>query len=679
METNLDQLYSLRKNFSVIGITGRTGSGCSDVAKVLSLPFSELDNIRTPSYFDPIKNVFGRKYSIAYNYTQHNWKKYKIIEYKAVLLFMMVKDIETETIEPHLNNYFVEDFRKDVDIEKIQLLASALKKIFKKHSLLIQQIQELGSIKDLSNPADLQALSGLFWGKEFKLMSNDVDKLLRTNGVFSRVRLLHHTASNYRKSGQPLETEVHSPEHIYTIAIVINRIIKATKHIDEFKHCHVVIDSLRNSLEINFFKERYSAFFLIAVKSDNRKARLLNKYSDHDNTEAVVNKLLSLDETEYECNDFQKGNFFAPDVQNCIQIADYHINYNTEDLTANRSNEIFLRRYNNSFFSMQEQLLKLQGLILQPGLITPHATERVMQMAFTARLNSGCISRQVGAVVTDDNFSTKAVGWNDIPKGAVPCSVRDIRDLVAEKSEFGFTNFELGKGIKETESISGSGDQELDEESIKFNQYLKEQYSSEKIPDNKLGGRNCSFCFKNAYNSFTGKENQVHTRSLHAEENAMLQISRYGGQGLQGGYLFTTASPCELCAKKAYQLGIQSIYYIDPYPGISRNHILKSNKEEDPKMVLFAGAVGNAYHKLYSPFMSKKDEIALLTELKLETPPNTKARAIQKMLDGKIDQKTKEVLNEKLKDREDPFSDFIEIVKKGLAEDTTNLEENTVK
>lgn len=32
----VDKIYKLRKNFVVIGLTGRTGSGCSTVAKLLS-------------------------------------------------------------------------------------------------------------------------------------------------------------------------------------------------------------------------------------------------------------------------------------------------------------------------------------------------------------------------------------------------------------------------------------------------------------------------------------------------------------------------------------------------------------------------------------------------------------------------------------------------------------------
>lgn len=111
------------------------------------------------------------------------------------------------------------------------------------------------------------------------------------------------------------------------------------------------------------------------------------------------------------------------------------------------------------------------------------------------------------------------------------------------------------------------------------------------------------------------KDNQVHTRSLHAEENAFLQLAKYGSDGIEGGNLYTTASPCELCAKKAFQLGIKNVFYIDPYPGISLDHILKSGtRDSRPNVQLFQGAVGQAYHRLYDPVLPYKDELKALMD-----------------------------------------------------------------
>ena len=123
----------------------------------------------------------------------------------------------------------------------------------------------------------------------------------------------------------------------------------------------------------------------------------------------------------------------------------------------------------------------------------------------------------------------------------------------------------------------------------------------------------------------------------------MLQISKHGGQPLENGILYTTASPCELCAKKAFQLGIKDVVYIDPYPGISRSQILKNGKKP-PKMKPFNGAIGRAYHSLYEPFMSYKDEIQLI----LETKPQPREGVLKENLIKQVkDDRLKELLNSK--------------------------------
>jgi deoxycytidylate deaminase len=159
-----------------------------------------------------------------------------------------------------------------------------------------------------------------------------------------------------------------------------------------------------------------------------------------------------------------------------------------------------------------------------------------------------------------------------------------------------------------------------------------------------LKGRNICYCFKSIHNSYVDGKNQVHTRSLHAEESAFLQISKYGGTGILGGKLFTTASPCEICAKKAYQLGIKVIYYVDPYPGISNEQIFNvgSNK---PEVRLFNGAIGNAYHWLYEPLMSYKEELSLILDLDIQDLIKIKDK---KIIENKIKIDALEMENQRL-------------------------------
>ena len=142
------------------------------------------------------------------------------------------------------------------------------------------------------------------------------------------------------------------------------------------------------------------------------------------------------------------------------------------------------------------------------------------------------------------------------------------------------------------------------------------QCLNEEIPDNGINeelakyGLRYSYCFRSRYNKYKGQKDQVNTRSLHAEENTMLRLSKVGGKGLDGGIMYVTASPCVLCSKKAYQIGIKEIVYLDPYTDIAPDLIIHCGWNP-PKLRPFMGAIGTTFDKLYRPFMPFKDELAI--------------------------------------------------------------------
>lgn len=394
-------------------------------------------------------------------------------------------------------------------------------------------------------------------------------------GESSFVRLYQIIGKNIRLSGDPYKESLEEGK-FFTLAERINSVIKKIHEERQARRerTFIVIDAIRNPLEALFFQDRYSSFFLMAISAPegDRQARLRAlKYSESD--------IASIDQVEYTPHDLDETAFYSvQDIQACLQRADLYVS--NPNVTAKV----------NQFQGLANQLIRFVSLIRRPGIVTPSALERCMQIAYTAKLNSGCISRQVGAVVTDINFSVRSIGWNDAPHGQVPCNLRNRNDLLGGSDSSAYSNFER-----------------TDEKYLANFSNSSERFSI--IPND---GRNNAFCFKSEYNDFTGERNQVHTRSLHAEENAFLQISKYGLSSIEGGLLFTTASPCELCAKKAYQLGITKIYYIDPYPGIALNHILQGGSK-NPALVLFSGAIGRAFHRLYSPIVAYKDELNALT------------------------------------------------------------------
>lgn len=250
--------------------------------------------------------------------------------------------------------------------------------------------------------------------------------------------------------------------------------------------------------------------------------------------------------------------------------------------------------------------MKFSSLILHPGLITPSSEERCMAVAYTSKFNSSCISRQVGAVITNQYHSIRTIGWNDVAYGQIPCGLRDMREISGFKDcklkSYCYSSFELNRG------------QEIYDEEEGFIGKVKTDYN-ENLKNPLFKGLPLPYCFKTLHNRYEGNKNQVFTRSLHAEENAILQMAKYGGEPLMNGVIYVTASPCELCSKKLYQIGVRKIVYIDPYPGIARQQIINAGFKR-PQLKIFEGAYGATYFKLYQPFMSYKDELEIRMEHK---------------------------------------------------------------
>ena len=667
----MDNLYSLRKNFTILGITGKSGAGCSQIAKSLANP--EFAQSLEPLLESETSNTEQLKLNVCINYllNKNNWCNYKIVNYKDVLFLHLIYEsifeannknqainniIETITQNGNSkNSSFSNRFDNDSEsLRRIRVFLENEKSIwydYPSKNLTSNSLKIcLSSKKECPDFYSYYFDYFEDFSKRFFYLLNSIDFTKST-------RLSHDLANNLRAFGTVISDDFSNAgvEHVYTVAETINRIIKNWKA--ENASTKIIIDSLKNSLELLYFKEKYAAFYSIAAnKSDVERNHYIEKYINDnyknyselerkDHTE----KTLFLSSQEYKGKQVNSGEFLYPDIENCIQKSDYHVFFSNYASVTEKEFQDYhltiskecpvkikdkleneLKGYAN--LSLEVQLSKLVSLINRPGIITPTAYERSMQVAYNAKVNSGCISRQVGAVVTDASYSVKAIGWNDIPRMQIPCNLRSANDLIENKNASHFSDFEKGLDGKYKDGE-------------KFNEKFKKEFNS--LDTTKLEGRHCSFCFKTFHNEFEGEKNQVHTRSLHAEENAMMQITKYGGQGLKKGNLFTTASPCELCSKKAFQLGVKNIFYIDPYPGIATKHILKNSKNISarPNLIMFQGAVGRSFHKLYDPFMPHKDELSILANIKPKENKKLKIKALTESKDERI--LIEKILNDK--------------------------------
>ena len=430
-----------------------------------------------------------------------------------------------------------------------------------------------------------------------------------------------------------------SAEHLFDLSKRINQFIKVLRAYGimsiqektaqtlpkrkERNSVFIIINNFKNFFEAYYFKRRYAAFYLIAVSCE--EAARKEKFKDTDkygkmrlreelslgkrvfrsanreigfsiNRDDINNQLnnttqkFSDKEKEFLIDCYSnailyksyKNNlapFILQDVISCIENSDIFV---TRDYEAGDSN------YDHQLI---KQLARISTLILHPGLLVPTKIERCMQIAMTAKLNSGCLSRQVGAVVTDKEYNVLSLGWNDAPCNAEKCIRRNLFDIINKEDKRAYSKFELNND--------------------EYRDYL-ETISKELTPrKTELKGLPMAFCFKDVYQDLIGQRDQIYTRALHGEERAIASCS---SNAIKGGYLFTTSSPCELCAKRAKQAGIKKIYYIELYPGISRDHVIEIGpKHSRAEYHFFVGATGLAYIKLYTPLIPYKDELAALS------------------------------------------------------------------
>lgn len=588
--SGLDTIYKERKKFIILGLTGRTGSGCTTLSKLLTKNnFCNFNAQRPKSSL--FENDEERKYKIVYDYLKEQWVTFhhiKMSDIVSTFLLDLTLDEFDEIYKTVLEGHVTKN-KPELDIK--------LRGLYERyHAMRIDS--KTHAENNQSNLHNEEIYN--FYFNELPEFSRLIRIFLNKIEPGSYTRFYQLVGNNIRKSGCA-NIDVYDSDKVYMLAQRANLLIKILRHRskDTGENVCVVLDAIRNPYEAFFFRERYSAFYLISVSTESnvRTNRLLNQSG------ISQEEVSDIDSRENPKSLKGEDRFWSLDIQRCIETADIHL-YNPDD--------------HSKFKLLKTQLVKYLSLIMHPGIITPSQDERCMHIAYNAKFSSGCISRQVGAVVTDTEFSIKAVGWNNVAQGQTPCNLRRVEDLLSNEDEPAFSHFE------KTDS--------------KFIERVKSVYDFKPENQIKFNGKPVSFCFKDIKNSIDDEKNQVHTRALHAEENAFLQISKYGGMPVKGGRLYSTASPCELCSKKAYQLKIDTIIYIDPYPGISNDHILNCGKNI-PNLKLFSGAIGRAYQQLFESIIPYKDEMEIGLRL---TFPDQK-----KILSEKNEELIKE--NEKLK------------------------------
>lgn len=641
----LKHLYNNRKNFNILALTGPIGCGIDDLTEIISTDFDQWkDQVRDPkniivnipenkndksiSEHQIIKQmVFKRKYTICHNFWSSYHEKYTILEYnKIALLYTLTwiakssqnrnefqKNIlntlsEVITQTNHVKKYL----NKENEQEAKEIVTSLFSNVLNRIGNIISFEQLYDDIKkqdEILRPFNLTDEKKDTFPDYFLTKNSIFDTFyslfcsnLKKEDYFIFHYLWHLIGSNIRKYGSPTKRDKNESDNgdsLFYLIELLNIIIKESKKNNQRLYC---ISKLSNSLEIRYLKERYNAFYPIAIHTENELQKIIeediNQFvpTNDEKKERIKKYSFNLCTTEIKIDDYKNGECTSPDIEQCVSQAEIHIRIKPFNQTNNSKSE---------FYSTAEQWMKFASLIFHPGLITPSSDERCMEVAYTARLNSSCVSRQVGAVITNAAHSIRSIGWNEVPYGQIPCGLRSLSDIVNKDfknyKQYMYSDFERGDSNKT----------DIYKDGKTFQKKVNEDYEGIINEMNKRSHSQCSvFCFRDLHNRYTSGNNQVYGRSLHAEENALMQISKFGGEGLMNGLIYVTASPCELCSRKLYQVGVRKIVYIDPYPGIAREQTIASGYLQ-PELMQFRGVYGASYYKLYTPLIAPKDEQGL--------------------------------------------------------------------
>lgn len=297
-----------------------------------------------------------------------------------------------------------------------------------------------------------------------------------------------------------------------------------------------ILDSLRHPHEISLLRRVYQeSFCLIGVFcNEEERLRRLQHEKYKDASKVDIQAFMERDENAPEAH--------GQKVADAFHLSDYFI-----ENTVSRFIKVGSKDEANPEWDVPEQLGRLVDILTHAKIVRPRANETGMFHAYGARMQSSCLSRQVGAALLDQSGSLIATGTNEVPKagGGVygggfltgptgdPASTNDFRCFVHN----GF--------------CSNSQQQ---------NDIIKDLFA--KVSE-LTGIEVTNDLLKRVKKTRIGQLIE-YSRAVHAEMDALLSAARSGAK-TGGTHLYVTTFPCHNCARHIVSAGVSEVQYIEPY------------------------------------------------------------------------------------------------------------------
>ncbi|WP_321291265.1 anti-phage dCTP deaminase [Alcaligenes phenolicus] len=379
--------------------------------------------------------------------------------------------------------------------------------------------------KKIRNKVEVKVIKG---SSVIKDWAEKKDKqLLVTGNSLDRARNLQDLGDEIRKDdvagvAVQLISEIRKSRQLYDGENSFNK--------DVFRV--YVLDSLKHPAEVELLRRVYrEAFCLVGVVCETeQRLRRLKDSKCEDSGQTEIKKFIARDE--------DSGTKYGQKVAETFHLADFFVdNTPARFLDSEKKNE-------NPLWDVNDQLGRLFDILTHAKLVRPKPNEIGMFHAYGAQLRSACLSRQVGAALTDSFGNLLSTGTNEVPRagGGVYGSV--------------LTNFDDEDDRDHRCAYSG-GYCRNTKTGIEIIEELVDA-----IPELKTVDRDA--LQKKLKNTSLGRLLEF-SRAVHAEMDAILSATRQGASPV-GGRLFVTTFPCHYCARHIVSAGIDEVQYIEPYP-----------------------------------------------------------------------------------------------------------------
>jgi deoxycytidylate deaminase len=327
--------------------------------------------------------------------------------------------------------------------------------------------------------------------------------------------------------------------------------------------CHI-IDSIKNQEELELLRTVYrEALYVVGVFAPvgNRIASLQSLGLSHPQIAALMDR----DSGE----ELDEGQTVGETFPQC---------------------DFFLRMDSNTESQLRGRVERFLHLILGTQVITPTRAETAMYAAASAAGNSACLSRQVGAAVTDSDGEVMALGWNDVPK-----AFGDLyfTDLIADPNS-----------DRDKRCWNHGGKCYNDEEKTLLAKHVVDALGDLVSPDRRQQAIEAVVANKKLRGLIE------FSRSIHAEMHALLTALRQKGDRVRGGRLYVTTYPCHSCARHIIAAGIREVIYIEPYKkslAVKLHGDAMTEQEQDLEKVRVLPYDGVAPSRYLSLFRMKAD------------------------------------------------------------------------